>query len=391
MKQFFNSGIPAFHFGAGQFGKLSGILSSFGKSVLIFADGRSIYGSEKYETLIAGLREKGLTVYSLPVQGEPSPELVDNAVKEFSDKGINSVCSIGGGSVIDAGKAVSAMYGHTDSVEGYLEGAKEPKTHDGVKLPFVAVPTTAGTGSEATKNAVLSRVGANGFKKSIRHDNMVPDIAVIDPELMVSCPPQVTAASGMDAFTQLLEAYVSTKATPFTDALAMSGLSAAFDKIVPLSTTEGGNVDKRGSMAYASFLSGIVLANAGLGIVHGFASAVGGFFPIPHGVVCGTMMAPSIKITVERLIESGASGLWALGKYADAGRLFVPDCSDNKEACFALVENIENWTDTLHIPRLSEFGVKREDFGKIIEETGNKNNPVALDKGDMERILSARL
>ena len=159
------------------------------------------------------------------VNSEPSPELVDETVQKYSAEKIDVVVSIGGGSVIDAGKAISAMLNTSGSVREYLEvvGNKE---HPGTKVPFIAVPTTSGTGSEATKNAVISKLGKDGFKRSLRHDNLVPDVALIDPELTLNCPPDITAAAGMDCFTQLAEAYLSGKSNDYTDALATRRLQS---------------------------------------------------------------------------------------------------------------------------------------------------------------------
>jgi alcohol dehydrogenase class IV len=289
--------------------------------------------------------------------------------------------------VVDAGKAVSVMLGKTEPVEAYLEGIGT-KIHDGSKVPFIAVPTTAGTGSETTKNAVLSQVGENGYKRSIRHNNFVPDIALVDPELCLNCPPDVTAASGMDAFTQLLESYVSTNASPFTDVLAYHGMTLIKDNLVQAATTDAKDVEVRAAMSYAALLSGITLANAGLGVVHGLASSIGSYYNIPHGVVCGTLVGAATKMTIERLKDKEETGISALEKYAQIGKLFSDNIKEDLDHyCEILVDKIEEWTQLLNIPKLNKYGLRESDLEKIVHVTGNKNNPVQLDHEDIKQII----
>jgi len=386
------SQIPVIHFGAGKFKILAEIIGEFGERALIVTGGQSFQSSGKKDIFDRALTEKSITSFLLHVQEEPSPELIDSAAACFKRENIDVVCSIGGGSVIDAGKAVSAMILKDDSVSDYLEGIGTGKVHDGVKIPFIAVPTTAGTGSEATKNAVLSNIGPDGFKKSLRHHNFVPDVAVIDPELMLSCPPDITASTGLDAFTQLLESFVSSKATPLTNALAYSGISTAADNLILASTTGSQSIDVRAGMAYASFLSGITLANAGLGAVHGLASAIGGLFDIPHGVICGTLVSAVTKVTIEKLRKCRDTYDNVLMKYARAGALLTgQDCDESQEYCDLLVDKLEEWTEVLRMPSLNEFGVNKLDFDAILDRTDNKNNPVPLDRNEIRQILMMRL
>ena len=360
--------------------------------MLIVTGSQSFVSSGKKDIIDKALRKKSVAPLYFPVSGEPSPYLIDDAVSKFRNSDIYIVCSIGGGSVIDTGKAISAMLLHDDSVFDYLEGVGTGKKHDGVKVPFIAVPTTAGTGSEATKNAVLSCVGPSGFKKSLRHDNFVPDAALIDPELMLSCPPNITASTGMDAFTQLLESYVSTQSTPLTDALAFSGLCHAAENLIPACTTGAGDVEVRAGMAYAALLSGITLANAGLGVVHGLASALGGLFDIPHGVICGTLVGAATRVSISVLKKQKNTGENALKKYARIGALLSGnDSGDTDRCCELLIIKLEEWTDLLNLPLLNEFGVKESNIENILNSTGNKNNPAKLDRCEIRQIIESRL
>jgi len=385
------SRIPDVHFGAGKFSMLADLIARRGTRVLLVTGKRSLEAAGRKDMLLDALRRKGVTVFHVPVPGEPTPELVDETAAQHRDAGIAVVCAVGGGSAIDAGKAVSAMLPKEDSVSDYLEGVGT-KTHDGVKVPFVAVPTTAGTGSEATKNAVLSRVGPGGFKRSLRHDGLVPDAAVIDPELTLSCPAPVTAASGMDAFCQLLEAYVSVKANPMTDALALSGLQYASRNLLPACTDGASDIEVRAGMSYAALLSGMALANAGLGIVHGLASAIGGLFDIPHGVICGTLLAPAVRTTVGKLRELGEEGGRFLEKYARVGEMVTGESGRGAGwYCDALADELERWTGFLGLPSLGGYGVSKADVDGILDGTANKNNPVQLEREDIRRIVEARL
>ncbi len=329
------------------------------------------------------------------VSGEPSPESVDRIVDELRAEQPTLVVAIGGGSVVDTGKAVSAMVPVDGSVAEYLEGVGSKKPA-GRKIPFVAIPTTSGTGSEATKNAVISRIGPDGFKKSLRHDAYVPDMAVVDPAMVRFCPPHVTAASGLDAVTQLLEGFVSTNASPFTDALAREGLRQAGRYLVR-AVGNGGDLEARTAMALAAYLSGIVLANAGLGVIHGIASPLGAAVRIPHGVVCGTLAGEASRVIVDQLRngDDDASGT-ALGKYAEAGVLLGGDVGgesggETVASAEKLVRKLEKLIDELDIPPLRKYGIDEKVAERVADASGIKNTPVDLSKEDILRIILSRL
>ena len=316
--------LPRVVFGAGVFREIPRIARGYGQRVLIVTGNRSLRASKNWSALLDGLRAAGVSVADMAVDREPSPQLVDSAVAAYRSKNIDMVIGIGGGSALDAAKAIAGLLKPGNSVLDHLEGVGPEKPYVGPATPFIAVPTTAGTGSEATRNAVLSIQGENGFKKSFRHDDLVAQVAVVDPELLATCPPEVIAANGMDAFTQLLESYVSTKANPFTDALAWSGMEAVRDGF--LAAFHGGDSEAaqrgRTGMSYAALLSGITLAQAGLGSVHGLASPLGAYFPIPHGVVCGTLVATATEVNIRALRERTPEGI-ALEKYARVGELLA--------------------------------------------------------------------
>jgi alcohol dehydrogenase class IV len=382
------SRLPQIWFGQGKIAVLPDLIRQYGSSVLIITGSRSFKGSVHEKKIAAALEKGGIRPFSLTVSGEPSPELVDNAVSNFRSEKIDVVVAIGGGSVMDAGKAVSAMLTVGGSVVEYLEGVGTAE-HPGTKIPFIAVPTTSGTGSEATKNAVISEVGISGFKRSLRHENFVPDKALIDPELTISCPPALTAASGMDCFTQLIEAYLSDKASEYTDALALRGILAASNSLEK-AFRDGNDINARSSMAFASLTSGICLSNAGLGVVHGFASSIGGKFDIPHGIICGTLMAVSNEITVRKLFN-GEGDNSILHKYATLGKMVIGE-SGKSEAYYInwFIDHLHHLTYELKLPGLKEAGMDEDAFDDICSATENKNNPVKLSKDEMMEILTRR-
>lgn len=381
--------IPKLIFGPGSLAGLPGILSQYGKRLLLVTGRSSFCKTHHWSDLQDTLEKKGFHYEQVQICREPTPKDIDTIVGEYADKGIDAVIAVGGGSVLDGGKAVSAMLRENRSVVLFLEGVGT-ETPTGDKVPFIAVPTTSGTGSEATANAVLRELGNNGFKKSLRHDRYVPDIALIDPLLTLSCPHRTTVACGMDAYTQLVEAYLSTNANPFTDSLALEGIQSLLPAL-RRAAADGNDLQARAGMAYGSYLSGIVLANAGLGTVHGFASAIGGFFDIPHGVVCGTLMAETNRASLRKLKAAG-SNKTAMEKYTVLGKLTgIQNKAGDEQYPNLFIEDLQSLTSHLALPGLGDFGVTENDLARIAEKTGNKYNPVSFSRDELVAILSRRL
>ena len=383
---------PRVYFGPGRFQELPSLIREFGTTVFLVCGAVSLQRSGTLSVLTDRLTSDSLHYHLCIISGEPSPEIVDRAVSEFCDAGIEVVVAIGGGSVLDAGKAISAMLMKNEPVEWFIEGQQRFREHDGLKVPFIAVPTTAGTGSEATNNAVLSSVGKEGYKRSLRHPAFVPDIALIDPELMLTMPAALTVASGMDACTQLLEALLSPFASPFTEAVAISGIESFSRSFLPACEKGAEDIDARGGMAYAALMSGIALANAGLGIVHGFASSVGGFVDIPHGTLCSTLLSTATRENIYALREGGSGYREFLSRYARVGRILSGnDSLDDRDACNVLIDVLDSWQQELNFPLLSNFGVTEKDLDYIVSRTRCKSNPVDLDDRVMKKILQERL
>ena len=380
--QFFSP--PTLDFGRGHIAHLPQHILSRGTSILILRGGESLEKSGHWQSICNLLQHNNITWSAATIKGEPSPATIDAISKVHKKQLPDCVVSIGGGSVIDAGKAVAAMLTMPGSVKDYLEkvGHKAPQPK---KIPLLAIPTTAGTGSEATKNAVLSEVGPQGFKASLRHDSYVPDIALIDPQLMLDCPSEITAAAAMDALSQLLESYFSSKATPLTDALVLSGLKHFSRSFPGVCGAEAQNADARADIAYAAYLSGLTLANAGLGTVHGIAGTLGGISPLAHGKICGVLVAPVMKQTLKKL-DNGSP---ALKKMCRAGTLLT-DCryQGDREGAQALIDYLESLQEKTGLKNFKAAGLTTEIIATISTQSDNKNNPVDLSGEEITTILT---
>lgn len=376
-------------FGPGKFQTLATLIPQSGRHPLVVLGNSSFKNSATYAELNEIFSSLATTLHEVHIADEPSPQLIDSIVESYKDSDIDLVIAIGGGSTIDGGKAISAMLKEDGNTADFLEGVGS-NTPTGMKTAFIAIPTTSGTGSEATANAVISEVGREGYKKSLRHDNYIADIALVDPALTISCPQHLTAVCAMDCFTQLTEGYLSTKGSSATENLALDGIHA-IQRSLRAVFENGQDLSARTDLAYASFLSGIVLTNAGLGTVHGFASVIGGLFPIPHGVVCGTLMAPVNKITLQRLRQDGENRS-ALNKYTRLGKIFT-DQQKKSDQWYqdSFIAELESLSSELAIPPLNSYGLQLSDRDRIASLTGNKNNPVCLTHNDLVAILTSRI
>ena len=388
--------LPRITFGSGSLERLPSIAASHGRRALLVTGARSLAASGRLEELRRLLVDGGIEVAgSVAVTGEPSPSLVDEAVGAWREAGVEVVIGIGGGSTLDAAKAIAGLLRTGTSITDHLEGIGPGLPYPGPAVPLVAVPTTAGTGSEATRNAVISERGPDGYKRSFRDERLVATDAVVDPDLLAGLPRVVIAANGMDAVTQLLESYVSLRAGPMTDALAAAGLEAARDALVRwYADPEGPEAPAaRSRMAYAALLSGICLAHAGLGAVHGLASPLGAQLPIPHGAACGATLAAVTAVNISALSERDP-GSAALPRYAALGRLVsdIPDRASEQEARGALVAMLTTWTAQLEIPRLRTFGMTEADIPSVVADargSSMRSNPIVLTDDELAAILDA--
>jgi alcohol dehydrogenase class IV len=383
------SRLPAIHFGEGTAGKAVTLAAEYGNRLLLVTGKVSFSESRWGRDIIEQLDASDIRYDIIALSGEPETAFIDHSVNACRKNPPDVVVAVGGGSVIDAGKAFAAMIPVGGKVWEYMEGNPQQKQHPGTSLPFIAIPTTAGTGSETTKNAVLTVTGNSSLKKSLRHDNFIPDVAIVDPLLSAGCPPGITAASGLDAITQLLEAWVSTNASAMTDVLACGALEKAL-KSIRRAVKTGNDYEARSDMAYAAMISGIVLANAGLGAVHGLAPVLGASFNIPHGVVCGTLLGAVTRINIGRLIQDGGGPY--LEKYSRAGRwISNQDGADTAYYGLCLADELDRLIEDFKIPRLGKYGVTESDVSRIASGIGIKNNPVRLAREELEKILFSRL
>jgi alcohol dehydrogenase class IV len=368
-------------FGPGILDQASEKFASMGQRAFIVT-GSSASNAQR---LIDLLSEKKIEATTYPVSGEPSVDMVQKGAvlaRQFSS---DLVIGMGGGSAIDCGKAIAALYTNPGEALDYLEGVGKGKPLREAPLPYIAIPTTAGTGSEVTKNAVLS-VPEKQVKVSLRSNRMLPRLAIIDPQLTLELPPPITAQTGLDALTQLIEPYVSNAANPLTDSLCREGIERAA-RSLRRAYQQGNDLQARQDMSIASLFGGLALANAKLGAVHGFAGPLGGMFPAPHGAICARLLPFVMRANVQALRQRQPESP-ILNRFTEVARLLSGKSEAAAEDGAAWVKSL---CEDLAIAPLSRYGLQEAHFETVIEKSSRassmKGNPITLTDEELHQIL----
>ncbi len=372
-------------FGAGTANQAGAIAREFGQRALVVT-GRA---PQRAELLLANLKSAGLDAVTFPVAGEPELATVEHGTKLAKVEKCELVIGCGGGSALDAAKAIAAMLTNPGGLLDYLEiiGRGKPLTKP--PAPFIAVPTTAGTGAEVTRNAVLASP-EHRLKVSLRSPLLLARVAVVDPELTYDLPPALTASTGLDALTQLIEPFVCNRANPMTDGLCVEGLRRAA-RSLRVAYSNGKDKDAREDMAVASLFGGLALTNAGLGAVHGFAGPIGGGFPAPHGAICAALLPHVMAMNLRALRQRDPQGP-ALARYEEVAWWLAGDMK-------AKADDGLKWVRALildfKVPRLGSFGVRREHFPGLVDKAARassmKANPIVLTPEELTEILEQAL
>ena len=372
-------------FGPGSLRSLGPLVKELGRSALVVT-GRE---ARRAEPLTARLREQGIGVAIFSVPGEPEIETVRRGVVLAREAQSDLVISFGGGSALDAGKAIAAMLTNEGELLDYLEVIGRGKALVRASAPFIAIPTTAGTGSEVTRNAVLASP-EHGVKVSLRSPLMLPRIALVDPELTYDLPPAVTASTGLDALTQVIEPYVCSRPNPMTDAVCVEGMRRAA-RSLRAAVQDGRNAAAREDMAVASLFGGLALANAGLGAAHGFAGPIGGVFPAPHGAVCAALLPHVMEINLRALRERQPRSE-ALPRFEEVARVVTGRLGATAEAG---VEWVRDLVRDLKVPTLGRYGLKEAHVPELVQKASQassmKANPIVLTSEELTELLKRAL
>jgi alcohol dehydrogenase class IV len=370
-------------FGPGTVSELAGLAAAFGRHALVVT-GRS---QKRAQEKLMALEAAGVACRYLSVPGEPTVELVREGAQAACFA--NFVIGFGGGSALDAAKAIAAVAPNSGEPLDYLEVIGQAKPLEKAPLPFIAVPTTAGTGAEVTRNAVLGSAERR-VKASIRSPLMLARLAIVDPELTIEVPAAVTATTGLDTITQLIEPYVCLRANAFTDIYCMDGLRRA-SKALPIVYADGVNQAARSEMAFSSLLSGLSLANAGLGVVHGFAAPLGGRLDAPHGALCAAILPHGTAMNI-RALRQRAPQHPALERYAHIAAVLTEGRQATAEAAVGALTNL---CEALQIPTLRSFGLAQGDIADVVEKasaaSSMKANPITLNNAELTEILERAL
>jgi alcohol dehydrogenase class IV len=344
--------------------------------------GRSL---ERATRLVEQLQGQGVKCSTFTVSGEPTTAMASEGAQRARRAGCDLVVGIGGGSVIDTGKVVAALVTNRGHLADYLEVIGRGQHLTNAPVPYIAIPTTAGTGAEVTGNAVL-RSPQQHIKVSMRSASMLPRLAVVDPELTHSMPPAVTASTGLDAITQLIEAYASNQPNPLTDGICREGLRRAA-RSLRHAYEDGSNTDAREGMSVASLFGGLALANAKLGAVHGFAGPLGGMFSAPHGVICARLLPYVMEANVGAL-QSRAPGSPASARYDEVAQILTGTAAAGAPDGIAWVQDL---CVALRVASLGEFGLKEADVPAVVEmskrASSMKGNPITLTDRELREIL----
>ena len=372
-------------FGAGAVNQVGAHVKNFGRRALVVT-GKNPTRAEK---LLVNLSASGIGAVTFVVGGEPEISTVENGVVFAKKDNCDFVVAFGGGSVIDAGKTIAAMLTNDGELLDYLEIIGRGKALTKPSAPFIAIPTTAGTGAEVTRNAVLASP-EHKVKVSLRSPLMLPTIAVIDPELTCDLPPALTASTGLDALTQLIEPYVCLRANPMTDGFCEQGIFRAARSLRE-AVFNGQNQSAREDMALASLFGGLALANAGLGAVHGFAGPIGGMFSAPHGAVCAALLPPVMAANLRALRERDPKNA-ALSRYQKVAALLTGNPNATADAG---VEWVQKLVADLPVSKLGAYGIREEHVADIVAKAANassmKANPIALTPDELAQTLRLAL
>jgi alcohol dehydrogenase class IV len=368
-------------FGPGTIEEVAPLAAGMGCSAFVVT-GRN---AERARALLEQLNKQAIGCVTFNVPGEPTTIIVKAAVKQARQAKSDLVIGIGGGSVLDTGKAIAAMLTNSGELEDYLEVVGRGQSLTQPPVPYIAIPTTAGTGAEVTRNSVLG-VPEHHVKVSMRSPLMLPRLAVVDSVLTHSMPPSITASTGLDALTQLMEVYVSNKANPLTDGICREGLKRAARSLRE-AYEDGGNAPAREDMALASLLGGLALANAKLGAVHGFAGPLGGMISAPHGVICARLL-PYVMETNVQALQKRAAGSPALTRYDEVAQLLIGKLTARADDGVAWVQEL---CGALKVPSLAEFGLKEGDLSAVVaksrKSSSMKGNPIVLTDDELVEIL----